>query len=92
LIEIKGEAEKAKGEGKGGLEEEKIKEYERRYEQVLKEGYEENPYCEDLVREKRRKRRSKAQNLLERMRDRNRYWHSCMISEFPLITTWQRGI
>lgn len=68
LIEVKGHVEEAKARGNRELEASLIEEYERGFEEILKEGFEFEASKPRLATGKRgRKKQSKAKNLLDRL-------------------------
>ncbi|MGH7889715.1 MAG: IS66 family transposase, partial [Thermodesulfobacteriota bacterium] len=68
LREIKCEVEKARDKGKAELDESEIKEFENRYEKILKQGQARERKKPALATGKRgRKKQSKSKNLLDRL-------------------------
>jgi transposase len=70
LLEINEEVEKVKLKGKTRLNHKTIKNFENRYMEKIKEGFNKNPPCDKNIEIKRgRKKKSKPLNLLERLSD-----------------------
>lgn len=68
LLEIKSAVDSAKESGKRELESWKIRLYEERYKEILKEGYKEYPPSAPAVKGKRgRKKQVPSLNLLDRL-------------------------
>jgi len=71
LIEIKKAVEVAQQQGQTALSPAQLVDFDWRYGELLKKGYEANPPPEEPPPHKRgRKKQSKPQNLLDRLRDR----------------------
>lgn len=71
LVEIKRGVDKAKEAGRESLEPSRLKEYESRYEELLRDGECVNPPPQEPPEPKRgRPKRTRAQNLLNRLRER----------------------
>lgn len=66
LLEIKQSVDQAKINGQTHLARSQIEDFERQYENILDEGFRLNP---DRDPKRKRKKRTKAQNLLIRLRD-----------------------
>jgi len=70
LVEIKEAGEIAQQQGQQALSQAQIADFEARYDQLLAAGYRANPSLPDPPPKKRgRKKQSKPQNLLDRLRD-----------------------
>lgn len=70
LVEIKDSVEMAQQQGQVALTSAQLTDFEARYDQLLAEGYQANPSPVEPVPKKRgRKKQSKPQNLLNRLRD-----------------------
>lgn len=70
LSEIKKTVEMAQQQGQQALSQAQMKDFEARYDQLLEVGYRANPPPADPPPKKRgRKKQSKPQNLLDRLRD-----------------------
>jgi len=66
LLEIKSAAEQAKERGKVAMDEPRRTDFETRYDHLIINGLAANPLPpETLVKQRRRKKRSKAKNLLD---------------------------
>lgn len=66
LLEIKNTTEQAKNKGHPKLRKNQIEDFERRYFEILGQGFQDNP---DYDPKRKRKKRTAAQNLLIRLRD-----------------------
>lgn len=64
LLPIKKTVDKAKADGKTELDKVQIREFEQKYREIVAKGFKENPEYPCL---RKRKKRTKAQNLLRRL-------------------------
>jgi transposase len=68
LVNIKGQVDKAKEEGRKALADQQVVDFERHYDQWIKQGLAAHPPPpEPLVKQRGRKKQSKAKNLLDRL-------------------------
>jgi len=68
LVDIKGQVDKAKEEGRKALADQQVVDFETHYDQWIKQGLAAHPPPpEPLVKKRGRKKQSKAKNLLDRL-------------------------
>jgi len=68
LLEIKGAAEKLKPD-RDGFTPERIEEFERRYDEIVRRGFSDNPFTPPKEKKRGRVKKTPPLNLLTRMRD-----------------------